>query len=159
MDKEFEKGEVSSKTLVKAALFILFLVAVVWGIGRRIEQEDETHGIKPNIIKNAPLQKEGRDILSDIPLNEKISIARSGKKKTAEGELIEQSIIFYSKEAVSENKKFYGSWAETNDWQKTENYNGGENSLFLTKGNGALDVSFEEGQNGAAKITLIYRSI
>ena len=153
------KGEASKKVLIQIFALILFIIIIIFTIGKKTEDnknndtQNKNLSSSPTALNNA--------FLSEVPLNEKSSIYKTGRKTLNTGELIEELIVFNSKKTVLENQKFYEDWAQANNW-KVGGTVSKENNISLlsfSKNKKELQISLEQGKNNSAKITMIYSNM
>lgn len=158
------KGETPSKVLIQVFALILFVVMVIFTIGKKTANK-ENNNIQKNQDKNLSslraAQNKNNIFPDEVPLNEKMNIYKSGKKTLNTGELIEELVVFNSKRTVSENQEFYEKWARANNW-KVNNAISKEkdiSSLSFVKDGKELQISLEQQKNNLAKITMIYTKL
>lgn len=152
------KGETSPKVLIQIFALVLFVVLIIFIIGKKTADNKNNDTQNKNLSSSVA---QNNAFLSEVPLNEKSRIYKSGKKTLNTGELVEELIVFNSKKTVSENQKFYEEWARANNW-KTDGDVSKEKDVFslffLKKGKG-LQISLEQEKNNTAKITMVYTKL
>jgi len=153
------KGKTSPKVLIQIFALILFIIIIIFTIGKKTTN-DKGSNVQNKNIPSAPAVQ-NNFFSNEVPLNEKTSVYKSGKKTLNTGELVEELIVFNSKKTVSENQEFYEKWAQVNNWKASGDISKEKNvsSLSFLKNGKGLQISLEQEKNNTAKITMIYTNM